>query len=910
MSGILGATPTLDEAPPVPVAKPATMGEAFDAQRILSRGDRMDAEAERLRRGYEPLLAEINADRATRGLKPLVNPGYWTGDLERRPSADRGPFDFASILDARVDRRQQQAAIFGELRAIRARKPKFLAGVPEDDRSFYQGLIETERGARDRARERLANSSAIGGTLAGFAGGVVETMHDPVNLFSLPLGGGGKTLWAQVGRSILVNGGLEAIQQPQVAAGREVLGEELTTEEALLNVGFAAAGGVVGDVVIPRAGRAAIDAADAAYRRLRPGGYIANALARAELPDDALASRFADLVPEDVRSFDERAALNVITRESEVRGSSPFVPTPEGQNAHAGQLQATIDALLDAEPGPAIRGTTPTPRETAPRRTVARGGAVASDIVGFFRSKGYSEAQARGIAAGIHAEAASNHAAVNPTSGAMGLGQWLGARKAALIARYGPRPTRAQQLEFLHWELQGGDAGGRAVLAGIDEAGVLDAYIRRFMRPAAGAETDGDLARGMAALGRESEEILPGLEPDSAPIVRPAELDAVRSPIDGPELVEVATPELRRDAFPDETSWRAAQEANDAEALGLPAPRARGRYRDAQPVDALKFIARAGGLTPSGERGGGRAHDLRTIFETTAVRRSKTGKGALSQVKATSYKTTRFIPGAGPLIRETGMTLDEAGERLWEAGYFGPSATTPRPTVDEVLQLLEANHHGERKFSIDDIDRVTANSAANERAREDRDWREAHLMLTRFDGIELDEDALGRWMSISNERGISPEESWDAFIDGEFADAHADLLAELEALGYAPDHVDPYGSFGAEGRDLGEGGGRSAPEPGDPGPQPESSDLRQSLAEGWSHSDAVKAFDDPSGEGATQQADSLIHDLRARLGAEELDADLAARLYRLEDGSEKSAAEILADLDEDEAMLAAIKGCL
>lgn len=123
-----------------------------------------------------------------------------------------------------------------------------------------------------------------------------------------------------------------------------------------------------------------------------------------------------------------------------------------------------------------------------------------SDIVAFFKSRGYSDAQARGITAGIMAESGGNHRAINRTSGAMGLGQHLGSRKAELLRRYGPNPTRQQQLEFLDWELKGGDHGGAAVRAQTSAGGTLDAYIKKFMRPAQGAETSGDIRRGNAWL--------------------------------------------------------------------------------------------------------------------------------------------------------------------------------------------------------------------------------------------------------------------------------------------------------------------------------------------------------------------------------------------------------------------------
>ena len=116
---------------------------------------------------------------------------------------------------------------------------------------------------------------------------------------------------------------------------------------------------------------------------------------------------------------------------------------------------------------------------------------------------GMSAEQARGIAAGIHAEGGTP-SAVNRKSGAFGIGQWLGPRKRELFRRYGPNPSEQQQLAFLVSELRGGDHGGASVLAQGTADGTLNAYIRNFMRPAAGAETYGDLARGRAYLGGRS----------------------------------------------------------------------------------------------------------------------------------------------------------------------------------------------------------------------------------------------------------------------------------------------------------------------------------------------------------------------------------------------------------------------
>ena len=56
-------------------------------------------------------------------------------------------------------------------------------------------------------------------------------------------------------------------------------------------------------------------------------------------------------------------------------------------------------------------------------------------------------------------------------------------------------------MAYLVWELNGGDHGGKAVRGQNTAEGTLNAYIRNFMRPAAGRETMGDLSRGMGILG-------------------------------------------------------------------------------------------------------------------------------------------------------------------------------------------------------------------------------------------------------------------------------------------------------------------------------------------------------------------------------------------------------------------------
>ena len=824
MNGLLQSGAAQDAVVPGALVRPATIGEVWDANRVLARGDRMDAEAERLRREYEPILTAINADRAKRGAKPMVNPGYWqNGTLERRPSADNGPFDFASILDKRVTRGEQEAAIFGELAQIRARDPKFLTGVPADLVTFRKGVIDREKKARAGARDVIGRSSGVGQALTGFAGGVWETMHDPVNIASLPLGGGGTTIWAQAGRSALLNGGLELIQQPFVAENREDLGEELTLGEAGLNTLMGAVGGVVGDVLIPQAAKglakgvgAAIDAATPLDRK------VASALARADLDgvsDAEMASVFGRHVPAEMRTPDEAAAIHVIGRDAEIRASSPYEPTPEGMDAHAARMQASMEAIVRANTAdaplripPVVPGGLTT--GTRPRLRMS-GGRLAADIVSFFREKGYSEGQARGIAAGVAAEAASNHGATNPTSGALGLGQWLGPRQAELIRRYGRNPTRRQQLEFLHHELQGGDHGGRKVLAQSDEASVLRAYIEDFMRPAKGAETEGDLRRGMAALGREMEEAGPTIDLEmDAPVLRDPAIDAERVAIDAParEAVEIDyadLPQLRRDLFEDDAGWQAAQGDAVDQALGR-----QDALSGAEPMD-------------------------------------------LSPVRSTVAQDAAPDEGLGPV--SVLSFLPQRGEPGIAVQFDGYQATAVFRDADGVAQgAVQMPVSGEAREIFNEVLSYVR-----------PDYRRQGVATRLYDALEGAGYPVDR---LSGTGDLTPAGA--ALVNARRAARRSAMDASPPPSPVLRDAI------AAERLDGG---------------APVAAEARQ-----------LDLFAEPHGDGAKLQADSLDHDLRLAIEAE---ADAGAS-FRLEDGSETSLADILADIDEDAAMIETIRGCL
>lgn len=139
---------------------------------------------------------------------------------------------------------------------------------------------------------------------------------------------------------------------------------------------------------------------------------------------------------------------------------------------------------LDPSQDPALRGFANLGANFG--RFVSKGQAlqVMGAAAQFFGSKGLPAQAIKGIIAGMAAESGGlNPNAVNPSSGAYGLGQWLGARKRALFARFGDHPSVAQQLEFMWSELNGGDRGGKSVLSSRTFEEALMNYIKNFMRP-------------------------------------------------------------------------------------------------------------------------------------------------------------------------------------------------------------------------------------------------------------------------------------------------------------------------------------------------------------------------------------------------------------------------------------------
>jgi hypothetical protein len=639
-------------------------------------------------------------------------------------------------------------------------------GVGKDRTDFDERLRQRFQGDKQARAVR----SAKGGALGNIAGGIAGGLADPINQIAMTLPGFGEWWATKMLAEGGVNAAAETLETPLQMAEQKQQGGQMTLGEAAQNIGGAFAGGAALKG-LHLAGGTAVDKALEASQPWR----MAQAL-RVATPEGK------------VMPPDHLAAANVLERGAEIDATNPYQDTYTGIGTHREKLdqaQQAVAALPVATPGQFAlgeRGAMPAAAPVVPVPPRAGAGFLNQTIVDGLKARGLSDGQARGVAAGIHAESRGDPAALNRDgggAGALGIGQWRGDRQAELHRRYGANPSLDQQLDFLAWELHGGDPGGAHVLAESDPARVLQTYIRDFMRPLEGPQTERDLAVGMDALGREGEAApaeaaiasaeppapppelaeppalqteapppaplaeepaagvlgerppepaLPGageeplavrdqvMRDGLVPVVRQLVGDRSQSLANVPRLAEdlgvspgqlhraleelVTNGELtsNREALRLEAvrNARAANAASGAKRKGTekitvraapideskvvyrrkPASIARG------PDDMLQFIARQGGISEDGLNEAGRnlgtkGHDLKETHQ-------------------------QFVPGHGPLIRKAGHSLDDMGEKLWDAGYFGPPDVTPRPTENDVLTKINQARAGGKIYSFHD----------------------------------------------------------------------------------------------------------------------------------------------------------------------------------------------------------------
>jgi hypothetical protein len=796
----------------------------------------------RRHRGYEPLIEALR-DRGVGDAAMKSRADVWGIDV---PGTD--DWDYRKIYD--LARRNG----IGDLKK---------------DRAEFEAVIS----ARPGYQQRRAATERSGRWWLELPIGVVQSFqpeYGPLPALGLP----SKTILGAAAREAAINVLFEGVEIARTAQARDTLGNPITGKEAVARIGMAAGGGALfgaGGKVLPMG----VDAARGRFERLvadnwdkLPAGLRERWGSAANVDGTALPDIFEAIVGRDNMSIDEKGAVAVLRREAELDAVNPFRPDGAGLEAHNAAVQRNVDrvrAEIEGMMQPRTASASAGGDTALSSGTVRVPGApgqvgYANDVYQFFRSKGAPDHVARGIAAGVHAESRSDHAVRGGYKGrAVGLGQWLGPRRAKLLERYGPNPSRQQQLEFMWEELQGGDPGGRAVLGAGDDAAVLDAYIRKFMRPAPGAETVGDLKRGMQALGRGGETMALGtdgagrgvgdVDPEAAVRAELADrqrgIDADRAGLEAEragqvdadpialeaqrafDLGDVAPmPELRRDQFPDDTSWRIAQAAVDAEALGLPAP----------------AITRQSVWTDA--------------------------RDSLIETRAGEVPGALYHGDVGPIDVKWGEAPAPG-----KGGYGLAKIVEKHPEVLEDLPAI--------------LDGMAVKSRTDNRVVLESPDHKAVVRLE-WDGKEQ------TWLLSAYERKgkAPPQRTTDVpgvkARDGSPALEAGDRIAENGPESNAGLPMERLWGLDEGSRDA---GGLTAAE-------------RASLD---FDEPGLSDFVDPVGAGARLDLDGGVHDLRAAVDAED---PLAAVSYATRDGATETMADVLASIDDEAAALAALRGCL
>lgn len=267
----------------------------------------------------------------------------WPGQSEQEAQNDYGPliemlreetgrpisdYVFVGGRSGGVNERR----VFEDLAAVRARNPDFMKDTPSTPEEFRASVVQRVKQRRgvdqtviDRADGAAGTAAWIGGTLGG-------AVADPINLMTMPFGGGGATIGRRILSQALIGSGVEAVEQPMIAREREVRGEELTAGEAALNIGTAGVG----------AGA------------LQGGGEMAvRGVQRLSGPVSDLIEQFRTRIGMERATPEERAAVFEVEREAEIVATSPFQPGRDTAR-HTARMRAAERMLADPASAPVV----------------------------------------------------------------------------------------------------------------------------------------------------------------------------------------------------------------------------------------------------------------------------------------------------------------------------------------------------------------------------------------------------------------------------------------------------------------------------------------------------------------------------------------------------------------------------
>ncbi|MCU0892426.1 MAG: hypothetical protein MUE77_11965 [Sandarakinorhabdus sp.] len=377
-----------------------TMGDAFDAGRL-----NYDAGSNSIARDVyaAQIGAEITRALAARGRTGMV-----------AANGKRITYKPESLRRDYIAQPTVQPRLLQDIAAERRRDPEFLKDL------FPEGVSEAALEAAIIARRKrdfesssavLENAEGLG-TAAGFVGGLAATFEDPLQLVgmgataALPItaiaGRGAATatrvaprlfggsaarvrataIAARLGTAGTINAGVVAATLPVMDDRLAEIGVEMGGADIakMLAMGFAA-GGIIegGQMAVAAGARAAAPAVTGSVRRMA-AALRNTGKERPLTPDEADALAVLDEAAEDIRS-------------------SPYVPTAEGDAVHAARLEEAVSALENdrpIDPAPFTETTAPLRSEVETAQYLDMARAYAAD-----RGAGPLTPEAFGAAAGL-----------------------------------------------------------------------------------------------------------------------------------------------------------------------------------------------------------------------------------------------------------------------------------------------------------------------------------------------------------------------------------------------------------------------------------------------------------------------------------------------------------------------------
>jgi hypothetical protein len=258
----------------------------------------------------------------------------------------------------------EKQAIWAAVQRVRRRKPDFLKDLP-DETALATRAVTARNRERASAEEVMARANTAG-TVGGFIGGVTGSIlaGDPENfvgfgISSAPAKTVARTIIKRGVTEGAVNAGVGVVALPGQVADADRLGDEMTAGDMVRSV---AEQGAVGLVL----GTAAASAGPLAGKAKKVGGKLvegtvdlatklpgtrdlvmARALATGTVKERDMLAEYRRLHNpysiSDTSTPDERAAMNVLEREVEVREASPLHPDADPE--HENRLGAVADAL-------------------------------------------------------------------------------------------------------------------------------------------------------------------------------------------------------------------------------------------------------------------------------------------------------------------------------------------------------------------------------------------------------------------------------------------------------------------------------------------------------------------------------------------------------------------------------------